>query len=255
MIIALILFGGLALVTAYIWERRVRRFNALDDYLQTEFNVEHIDISGRKEYTKCVSHEWVMKNIIHGDYSKGEGSIGDFIGENTFVGTMAIGIVMGVLPVLFVFVMFQSFVIVGASMAIIVAAVFVIRSPGDVEVSYDLLSYLKDQDSSELSMGDLAYTKISTGRIKRWEKTLLVIGALSMMISPGGELLPNLLAQALAAFLTLLLEGVFLPVATISFPLALVLFIAGVPLIAVGVYSLAKRITNLVRLRKNNIVQ
>ncbi|NHJ13452.1 MAG: hypothetical protein EAX95_07230 [Candidatus Thorarchaeota archaeon] len=250
---ALALFGVLALVTAYIWEKRVRGFDALVACFQREFDVDSVDISGRKKYTQCASHRWIMKNIVHGDYSKGEGSLGDFIGENTFLGTIAIGIVMGSLPVLLVFVMFQSFILVGASMVTIVAAVFIVRSPGDVEVSYDLLSFLHEHDISELSVGDFAYTKISTNRIRRWEITLLVIGAMSLLIAPWGDILPDFVALLLATLLTFFLEQVFLPLASISFPLALVLFISSVPLIAGVTYFLVKRIGNMVKMRRNDI--
>ena len=116
-----------------------------------------------------------MKNVIHGDYTNSEGTLGDYLGENTLFGTIAIGIVMGLLPVLFVFIAFQSFVLVGASMVTIVAAVFVVRSPGDVEISYDLLSYLREQKASELGIGDAAYTRISANRLKERLKKLVFV--------------------------------------------------------------------------------
>lgn len=254
MTIALVLFALLSIATAYIWERRVRGFNALAAHFSSEFDIDALDISGRVKYTRCMSHRWVMKNVVHGDYSKGERSLGDFVGENTLMGTLLVGIVMGSLPVLLVFVMFQSFVIAGASMVTIVAAVFVIRSPGEVGVSYDLLSYLNEQDSRELEKGDFAYAKISTNRIRRWEKTLLAIGIATLIIAPWGELLPDVVALALAALFTIFLNQVFLPVASFSFPLALILFICAAPLTAGALYFLAKWVNKQVKLRREDFL-
>jgi hypothetical protein len=254
MTIALILFGVLSFAIAYIWERRIRGFNELSDSFRSKFNANSVDISGRVKYTSCMSHKWVMKNIVHGDYSNGERSLSDYIGENTLTGTILVGCLMGAFPVLLVFVLFQSFVIAGASLVTIIAAVFLVWSPGEVGVSYNLLSYLNELDSSELEQGDFAYAKISTNRIKHWERTLLIIGVAAIAIAPWGELIPDAVAFAISGFITFLLTQLFLPIASFSFPLALVLFICAAPITFAGLYFLGKWVGNRMRIRKEKFL-
>ncbi|MFW9803985.1 MAG: hypothetical protein ACFFFC_15085 [Candidatus Thorarchaeota archaeon] len=240
MTVALLLFSSLAIATAFFWQKRLRRFEALFSLFSSEFDPNSVDISGRQKYTRCASHKWIMKNVVHGKYSRSGEILSDFAGENTLLSTMVIGLAAGAVPVLFVFAIFQSSVLAGSSLVIVIAAVFVVRSPGDVGISYDLLSYLIDQESEDLDMGDFAYAQISSDRIMRWVRSLLVIGVASLIIAPWGELIPVAVAFSIAFLFELILTQVFLPVASVSLPLALILVISIVPLIAISLYFAVK---------------
>ncbi len=254
MIIALILLGFLSIGTAYHWRKRLDGFEVLFSYLGGRFNPEEVDITGREKYTRCVSHKWVMKNLIHGDYTKSEGTLGDFVSEKTVGGTIVVGLLLGSIPVIGVYLLFQSFVIVGAALVAVFAAVFVVRSPGDVGVSYHLLSYLSEEDQSLLSKGDLAYALISSNRIKLWIRYLLIIAAVSFVISPWGESLPDAAAWLITGFFQVFMTYVYLPIATVNAPLALIVFIFGVPLLPILSYAVVSRMRRKARIKRDGFI-
>ncbi|UCH03811.1 MAG: hypothetical protein JSW05_09470 [Candidatus Thorarchaeota archaeon] len=250
MVTALLLLGILSVGIALLWHRRLIAFGELFIYFSGRFNVDEIDTSGAQKYTNCMSHKWFMKNVVHGDYLKAEGTLGDFVAQNTLVGTMVIGMALGVLPVILVLVLFQSFTLAGASLGTVIIAVFIIRSPGEVEVSYDLLNHLVDQDLPELEKGDYAYAKVASNRIRSWIKSVLALGSVSILVSPWGELIPEAVAFSIAAFFNFFVTYVFIPVADFSYPLALVLFISGVPFTLVLVYLVVRWIRIQIRLKR-----
>ncbi|MFQ5833349.1 MAG: hypothetical protein ACE5H4_11640 [Candidatus Thorarchaeota archaeon] len=254
MIIALILLGVLSFATALYWRRKLDGFESLFSFFTTRFNPDEVDISGQQKYTRCLSHRWVMKNMIHGDYTNSETTLGDFVGQNTFAGTMIVGLVLGSLPVLAVYLLFQSFVLVGAALVAVFAAVFIVRSPEDVGASYNLLKYLTEQDQTELMKGDLAYARISSNQIKVWIRNLIIIGVASIIVAPWGELIPDAMAMAIAGFFNLFLVGVFIPLADFSFALALLLFIFGVPLVPIIAYAVVRSLRRRAKIRRDGFI-
>ncbi|MFW9845515.1 MAG: hypothetical protein ACFFD6_02105 [Candidatus Thorarchaeota archaeon] len=244
MTIALILLALLAVGVSLMWRNRLNKMAPLFAAFEEQFDVEEVDISGNKKYTNCMSHDWVMRNVVRGDYSKSGESLSDFVGENTVVGTMLVGIAMGMGPVLLVLVMFQSFVVAGASLVTVLVAAFIVRPSGEVGVSYDMLSFLAEQEPSKFKMGDWAYAVISSNRIKKWSTILLLIALASFVLAPVGDLLPDAAGLGIALYFAIFMERIYLPLAAISFPLALISFIVGIPLLPLIVFALFRMIRN-----------
>ena len=250
MTVAMVLLGLLALGFAILWRRRLTEFDPLISTMEQNFDTSDVDISGNKKYTNCISHKWVMKNVVRGDYSRSGESLSDFVGNNTLMGTMILGIAMGIGPVLLVLVMFQSFFVAGASLATVVIAVFVVRPSGEVGVSYNLLQFLEEQEYEELSKGDYAYAATSTSRIKRWSFTLIIIGIAALALAPIGDLLPDMVGFGIASYFALFMQYIFLPIAEINFPLALMAFIVGVPLLPLILFAVFRIVQSKVRARR-----
>ncbi|MFX1273138.1 MAG: hypothetical protein ACFFAX_15750 [Promethearchaeota archaeon] len=238
MTIALTLLGLLAVGISLMWWNRVGRMETLLSTFEERFDVNDVDISGNKKYTNCLSHHWVIRNVVRGDYLKSGESLSDFIGENTMVGTMLVGLGMGIGPVLLVLVMFESFFIAGAAMVTVLIAVFIIRPSGEVGVSYELLTYLVEQEPTEFKMGDWAYAMVSSNRIKRWAYTLILIAVFSFALAPIGDILPDAVGLAIATYFAVFMQQIYFPLAAISPPLALVSFIISVPLVPLLAYAL-----------------
>lgn len=253
MTIAMILLGLLALGFAFLWRRRLTEFDSLFSIMGQNFDISDVDISGNKKYTNCISHKWVMKNVVRGNYSRSGESLGDFIGENTLAGTIILGVVMGIGPVLLVLLMFQSFFVAGASLAAVIVAVFVVRPSGEVTVSYDLLQYLEEQEVQDLSKGDYAYAATSSSRIKRWSLSLILIGIVALVLAPVGDLLPEIIGLGIASYFALFMQYIFLPIAAINFPLALMAFIVGVPLLPLVLFAVSRVIRSKVRDRREPV--
>jgi hypothetical protein len=162
---------------------------------------------------------------------------------------MVLGIAMGIGPVLLVLVMFESFFVAGASLVTVLIAVFVVRPSGEVGVSYDLLSYLAEQEPSDFRKGDWAYAAISSNRIKKWSYTLIAIAVIVLALAPIGEILPDAVGFGIAAYFALFMQYVYLPIAAISFPLALIAFIVGVPLLPLIAFAVLRVVRRRLRER------
>jgi hypothetical protein len=249
--IALILLGLLAIGISLVWWNRITKMDPLFLLFEERFDLDEVDISGKKKYSNCISHHWVMRNVVRGDYSKSGESLSDFVGENTMMGTILVGIAIGIGPVLLVLVMFESFFVAGASLITVLIAVFLIRPSGEVVVSYDLLSYLIEQEPSKYKKGDWAYAAISSNRIKRWSHTLILIAVISFALAPFGEILPDIVGLGISAYFASFMQQIYLPLAEFSFPLALVAFIIGIPLLPLLLFAVLRVMRSRLRSRSD----
>jgi len=225
----MLLLGFMSFILALIWHKRIRRSISFTEQLQSAFREP--DISGKKQYTNCQSHQWVMKNVVIGNYSKSGESFRDLMMNRTLFGTIVLGMFLGVIPVIIVFILFKSYNIAGTSLILIFIALYILRGPGNVEVSNNLLKWLFEQDKSSLLIGDLAFARVSQRTLQGWRTKLLFIGVLSCMIAPWGEQLPVFLIWFVTQFLGWAYASIFLPLSVVSMPLAFLSYVAIGPVI------------------------
>ena len=225
MTFSLLFFGSLSIVLSFIWYRRAASYRHLFEMFRDQLGFEDIDVSGKREFTNCISHQWVMKNVVFGEYSKSGEKFRDYLMNNTLSGALLVGIILGSAPMLIGVIFFQSVTIAGAASIVFFATVFIIRSPGNVDSSVKLLNWLSEQEEDKLRNGDLAYAKISRQSLQSWTRNLVLIGILAIAISPWGELMPDAAAYGLASWFGLLLDSIYLPLAPVAFPIAFILFI------------------------------
>jgi len=225
----MLFLGFLSFILALIWHKRIRRSLGFTKHLQSTFREP--DISGKNQYTNCQSHQWVMKNEVIGNYSKSGEAFRDLMMNRTLTGTLALGIFLGVIPFIIVFLLFKSFNIAGTSLILIFIALYILRGPGNVEVSNNLLKWLFEQEESSLLIGDLAFARVSQKTLQGWRTKLLFIGILSCMIAPWGDQLPVYLIWFVTQFIGWAYVSIFLPLSVVSVPLALVSYIAIGPVI------------------------
>lgn len=243
MIGGLLVLGLLSLGIALHWFRKV---NQLDRFLAPlAESIGEPDISGKTKYTNCGSHQWLMKNVIHGDYLKSAEGFRNFMMNRTLTGTLVLGMILGLIPVIAVYLLFQSYQLIGTSLILVVLSVFIVLGPGDLEVSVQLVRWQTEQEYSALDMGDLAYARISQKAMKNWIMKLSVIGVICFILSPWGESIMPALAFVFTLFVGFVYVNIFLPVSLFSMPLALMIFFTIIPLvlsmIIVGVRVAHKR--------------
>ncbi|MFW9887638.1 MAG: hypothetical protein ACFFER_05610 [Candidatus Thorarchaeota archaeon] len=227
----LILFGALSLLLVYYWQRRIRLLESLFTWFYGRFGNDSVDLSGQTEYTRCISHNWAMQNLVRKKHSKRGEALQEVMMENTLAGTMIGGLILGASSLIIVLLLFQSFVLAGEAVFVMVGAVYLIWGSGNVEVSYNFLRWLAEQESERLELGDLAYAEISRQAIVRWQRTLALIGVISILVAPWGNLLMEGLALGIATLYQEFLNYIFLPLAAFSFALALILLIAFLPVV------------------------
>lgn len=229
MIIGLLLLGILSLSLAAYWYRKVIQLGRFITPLVNRLGEP--DTTGRKLYTDCSSHKWVMKNVVYGDYLKSAEGFRNFMMNRTMTGTLVLGIFLGLLPVIAVYLLFQSYQLIGTSLVLVILSVFVLRGPGELEISDQLFHWQMEQECDTLAIGDLAFAKVSKITIERWIRKLLIIGMICIGLAPVGELIFPTLAYVFAIVLGYFYQILFVPISFYSMPLALMVFFAMFPLI------------------------
>ena len=236
MTIGLVVLSTLSFGLAYFWHKRVENVNHFIAPLSEKFGEP--DVSGKKVYTNCQSYKWVMKNLVYRSYlNSGEG-LRNFMMNRTVTGTLILSIFLGLIPVVIIYILFQSYVLIGASLILIFIGVYILRGPGSLEISNLLLKWQTEQQLDDLNVGDLAYARVSTKSIQSWVRVLFVIGVITLVSAPWGEQIPIAIAYVFTIFLAFAYTYLFLPVSAVSMPLALALFFVVGPLtlILIGLF-------------------
>lgn len=211
------------------WHKKISVTNNFIESFKGEFGEP--DISGKKQYTNCKSHRWVMRNVVIGDYSKTGEGFRNFMMNRTLMGTLILSSFLGFIPVILVYFFFQSFNLIGLSLFLIFLAVYVTRGPGNVEISNRLVRFLIEDEKSDLSIGDIAYASISQRTMENWRTKLVILGVGSIAISPWGEQVPVALIWIFTQFIGWVYLNIFVPISPYSIPLALILYIGTVPVV------------------------
>jgi len=227
MIIGMLLLGMLSIVLAFYWYRKAIQIDRFVSALLERLGEP--DISGRKYYTDCGSYQWAMKNIVYGDYQKSTEGFRNFMMNRTMTGTLILSSVVGIIPVLMVYLLFQSYQLIGTSLILVILSVFILQGSGGLETSNQLFQWQIEQDHDTLTVGDLAYTKVSKKIIDNWIQKLLIIGIVCISLAPWGESIVPALAYVFTFFLGFIYVNTFVPISIYSMPLALIIFFAIVP--------------------------
>ena len=232
MTVGMLLLGALSLALAFYWHKRILRVQDFIHQLSNEVH-EDIDLSGKKKYTNCGSYKWVMKNVVYGDYMQSGETLRNIMMNRTLVGTMILSMFLGVIPVMIVFILFQSFNLIGPSLILIFVAIYELRGPGSLDVTTKLLKWQMEQKEGDLSTGDLAYARVSEASLRSWRKILAIMGVLSIALSPIAEGIPVAFIYLLTSFIGFSYNFIYLPIASYSLGLAFILFIIIGPAILV----------------------
>jgi hypothetical protein len=129
-----------------------------------------------------------------------------------------------------VFLFYRSFALLGASIAIFVIAVFLIRTSDGVNASYRLLQWLKGQKDAELRKNDVVYAELSLSIISTWRTLLIMVAVVSMVAAPWGNLIPDAIAFMTSSFLITVFSLVYPPIAIYSHEVAIVTTLYIIPL-------------------------
>lgn len=222
MTVGLLILGVLSISLALIWYKRVNAINCYIKPLAQKFGEP--DISGKKEYNNCQSYKWVMKNLVYKSYLDSSEGFRNFMMNRTVTGTLVLSVFLGIIPVIIIYVLFRSYNLIGTSLVLIFIGIYILRGPGNLEVSNLLLKWQKEQEIETFNLGDLAYTRLSIKTIQNWIRFLIVLGAVALAIAPWGEQVPIAAAYLITIFLGFTYTYIFLPISVVSMPLALIVF-------------------------------
>ena len=218
MLIAMALLGALSIAMAYSWHSRVSGLDGLFRVFRDKFGTDRIEISDEQLYTNCISHKWVLQNIV---YAEGTG-VGEILNsllkDSTLLATVVLSLLMGPAMIIAVLILYNSFAFLGFSFAVVILAVFVVNPPGNVTMSYRLLKWLRSQEESELKTNDMAFATVSRDSVVMWTRVLVVVAGISFMIAPWAEVIPVLVAQGITGLFGLVYEVLYSPLATAVSP-------------------------------------
>ncbi|TFG28411.1 hypothetical protein EU528_11240 [Candidatus Thorarchaeota archaeon] len=245
MTIGMLILGLLSFSLAFFWRRRLVIADSFIGPIIERFGEP--DISGKKQYTNCSSHRWAIKNIVFGSHLQSTERFRSFMMDRTMTGTLILGILLSMIPVIIVYLLFLSFNVIGTSLVLIFIAIYIMRGPGSLENSNLLLEWQTTQDLNTFNIGDLAYSRVSQKAIRKWILTLTVIGIVTIAAAPWGEEIPITLAYIVTLFLGFAYVNIFLPISVFSMPLALILFFIIGPLVilisGLAIASMKKKVS------------
>ena len=230
MVASLLLLGLLSIGLAYLWHRRIVGFKTLLLTIKSRFGDDTIERAHERGYANCISHQWTLEYIAQGKESKVGNSVRNFINDRTITGVFILGVLILPTAATLVILFYRSLALLGASLAVLIIAILLIRSSDNVMASYGLLSWLRTQDESELKENDVVFIAESIKTITNWRMKLLVIALLSLVAAPWGELLPQAIALATTGFFVAVFTLVYTPIAIVSHRTAVIVVIFLLPL-------------------------
>ena len=243
MIIALVLLGCLSLGLAYYWHQRIKGFKAQVTAIKEQFNGDNARASQERGYSHCISHKWVLDYMHQARESNIGNSIRDFINNRTVIGLFIMGVLICPLTALLVVLFTGSFALLGASIAVLIVAVFLVRTSEDVKASHRLLFWLRRQNRAELGENDIVYAEVSLKVLTTWRAILIAVAVLSLVVAPWGEFIPDAIAYATSGFLITTFSLIYPPVATISHRVAVTVILFVIPIVIALLYLLSKSLT------------
>jgi hypothetical protein len=187
----------------------------------------------------------VVEYVSRGRESRIGNSIRNFVNDRTILGIFVLGALICPATGIVVYLFYRSFAFLGASIAIIFIAVFLIRTSDSVKASYGLLAWLRKQGDSELKKNDVVYAEVSLKTLSKWRMILLIVAVLSLVAAPWGEIIPEAVALATSGFLSTVVTLVYPPIATYSHEIAVVVTLYAIPLSIAVLYLLYKSISRL----------
>ncbi|MHA1951623.1 MAG: hypothetical protein ACW987_17375 [Candidatus Thorarchaeota archaeon] len=213
--------------------------------IKSRFGRDKVGISHERAYGHCISHEWVLKNVVRGRESNIGEAFRNFVDDKTLLAIFVVGVLICPITAMIVFIFYKSFAFMGASIAVFIVAVFLIRESSGVKASYGLLSWLRTQDESELREDDVVYAEVSLKTITKWRMILVILALSSLVAAPWGELLPEVVALATSGFLIMVFTLVYPPIAAYSHELGIIVTLYLIPLSLALLYFLFRSMTRL----------
>lgn len=245
MALSLVLLSILSLGLAFHWHKRITGFKALLLSIRSRFGGNKFGRPNERAYAHCISHQWVLEYIRRGRESSIGNSIREFVNDRTVLGIFTLGVLICPITALLVVLFYRSFAILGASIAVLIIAVFLIRTSGNVKASYNLLAWLRTQDDSELKENDVVYVEISLKTLTKWRMILVIVALLSLIAAPWGELIPEAVALATSGFLIMVFTVVYPPIATYSHEVGILVSLYLIPFALILLYFLFRSVSKL----------
>ena len=243
MVISLVLLSLLSIGLAYLWHQRITGFKELLVTLKSRFGDNKVETSDERAYAQCISHQWVVEYVTRGRESRFGETIRDLLNNRTILGIFIISVLIWPTIGTIVYLFYRSFAFFGASIAVIITAVFLIRTSDDVKVSFGLLSWLRKQEDSELKANDVVYAEICLKIISKWRMILLIMAVLSLIAAPWGEIIPEAVALAASGFFIAIFTLGFPALASYSHNLAFIVTLFLIPLSIALLYLLFRSIS------------
>jgi hypothetical protein len=235
--IGLLITGSFILIVTLYRLRKVRQHHDLQHQLQEAYDVSNLDLSGDTQYAGCYSHTWVMDNIAKKAHSKLGAMLQDHLANNTLLAGIWIGLIVGISSMFITLLFVQSLRTIGTIIIIFLLGALIALGPGGPRYSEDLLDAVLKNQIEDLNEQDFVYVKLANDTIQRAIIVNILLASVFIIIAPWGDMLPTLLAQAVALFTVNLIwePAFFLLNVNIAFAL---LYIASV--IGIGSFACLK---------------
>ncbi|MHA1654518.1 MAG: hypothetical protein ACTSYX_00660 [Candidatus Thorarchaeota archaeon] len=245
--IAFVVTGCLILIVTFLRLRRLRRYGAIVEDLESRFDVADLDLSGETQYTDCFSHEWVINNISRRRYGRVSRGIQNFMSENTLIGSLLMGLIVGAAAVIIGLLFVESVSALGAAVGVFFVGALVAMGPSDPRISEQLLVAISKAPPDSIRKEDYVYVRLAIDSITGWERTALLLGIAFIVISPWADFVPSAVAFGIATMASWLILEPAQTIAAVNFPLA---FLYMIGMVVILFYYVPRTLLRLVRRRE-----
>ena len=195
------LIAGLFIIAATIWKsRRISEYISIQKTLENVFDICDIDLHNEPQHLKCVSHQWIIENIVKKKQGRFTSAFQGHMMDHTLTGSMWIGCLMGILSLLVGLIFTISGLNIGTATVVFFIGFLIIMVLGNPKSSEELMDAISQHDFEELDENNYMYMSIANNSIKQWLVISFTIGILFIIMSSIADSIPVSLAFLIAEF-------------------------------------------------------
>lgn len=233
---------GIVVLSLTLW--RIRKYLAyckLIEELGDTYVYGNFDNSNTTNYTDCVSHSWIINNVVLKKHGKLGQRFQDHMFHDTYATMIWFSLTLGISILILGVVLVRSIQVAGTFLIIFLIGAFAILGSGDAKDSEDLLAMLQTHKIKDLQLHDYTYAIIALGSIKKRNILSAIIGTILVISAPYGEVILTLASWTIATLTAYLILNPTLFLSEFSMPIAILYLTAAWPLLVFIIIYVAQK--------------
>ena len=233
---------GIIVLSFTLW--RIRKYLTYCKFIEElgdAYVYGSFDDSNTTNYTDCVSHSWIMNNVVLKKHGKLGQRFQDHMFDNTYATMIWFSLTLGIGILILGVVLVRSIQMAGMLLIIFLIGAFAILGSGDAKDSEDLLAMLQTQKIEDLQLHDYSYAIFALGSIKKRDILSAIIGMILVISAPYGEVILTLASWTIATLTVYFILNPTLFLSEFSIPMAILYLTAAWPILVFIIVSVAQK--------------
>ncbi len=199
------LAGIVILANTVLMARRLRDYMKVQRLLESSFDVSSIDVSGRTEYVRCLSHQWAMDNVVRDRPGWLGTRVYEYLRDNTFSASICILLIVGVSVLLSGILIVRSIAVLGGASIVLLFSVLALLGPEGPRSAEMYLRFMLRVNKSSLNAEDYAYTRLAISSIRGWLYKSTLIAILLLIMAPNAYSVMSTTAMLISLVIDILI--------------------------------------------------